>query len=111
MGAVPVPLRRRQGATVVAEALLDPKRTGSRGGYNQDKVSLRVAVAKKKFSKVNRPRSVEVLTSTALLTRTQKTRKVSTPGVMTIKVPLSTKVSSSCATAASMGDAPPSRRR
>jgi hypothetical protein len=79
--------------TVVAQVFLDPKRTGSRGGYNQDKVSLRVAVAKKKFSKVNRPRSVEVLTSTALLTRTQKTRKVSTPGVMTIKVPLSTKVS------------------
>ena len=71
--------------TVIAKVFLDPERTGSRGGYNRDKVSLRVAVAKKKFSKVNRPRSVELLTSNALLARTHKTRKVNGPGVMTLQ--------------------------
>jgi hypothetical protein len=79
--------------TVVAQVFLDPKRTRARNGFAQDKVSMRVAVAKKKFSKVNKPRSVEVLTDSALLTRSNKTRKVSVPGVMTIKLALSKKVS------------------
>src|SRR5690606_36365240 len=77
----------------VAKVFLDPERTTGRNGYTQDKVRLRVAGAKKKYSKVNKPRSAEVLTSTALLTRTHKTRTVSRPGVMTSKVELSKKVS------------------
>lgn len=79
--------------TVVAKVFVDPKRTSARNGYTQDRLTLRVAVAKRKYSKVSKPRSVEVLTDQALLVRTQKKRKVDGPGVMTIKVPLSKKVS------------------
>ena len=66
--------------TVIVKVFLDPNAPEAVAGTTVDKVSLRVAVAKKKFSKVNRPRSVELLTSNALLARTHKTRKVSGPG-------------------------------
>ncbi len=79
--------------TVVAKVYVDPRRTRARNGYKQDKLTMRLAVGKKKFSKVNKPRSVEVLTDDALLTRADKSRKVTKPGVMTFKIPLSKKVS------------------
>ena len=57
---------------MVARIFVDPTRTSSRNGYTQDKVSIRVAVAKKKYSEAEKPRSVEVLTDSALLTRSQQ---------------------------------------
>ncbi len=79
--------------TVVAKVFVDPVRTRSRTGLQQDRVRMKVAVGKKKFSKVKKPRSVALLPEGALLMRTHKTRKVEKPGVLTIKVPLSKKVS------------------
>ncbi len=75
--------------TVVAKVFVDPKRTRASKGLRQDRVRLRVAVGKKKYSKVNKPRSVALLPDGALLMRTHKTRKVERAGVLTIKVPLS----------------------
>jgi hypothetical protein len=79
--------------TVVAKVYLDPVRLRARAGLQQDRLRMRVAVSKKKFSKVNKPRSVALLPDSALLMRTHKTRKVDKPGVLTIKVPLSKKTS------------------
>jgi len=83
--------------TVVAKVYVDPKRTSAKNGFTQDRVRLRVAVAKKKYSKVSKPRSVGVLTDAALLARGHQTRKVTQRGVMTIKVPLSKQVSAKLA--------------
>ena len=78
---------------MVARIFVDPKRTRSSNGSAQDRVPMRVAVAMKKYSEAEKPRSVEVLPDSALLVRTHKTRKVTRAGVMTIKVPLTKKVS------------------
>lgn len=79
--------------TVVAKLFVDPKRTRARKYVRQDRLTMRVAVGKKKYSRVAKPRSIEVLPDNALLMRAHQTRKVARSGVMTIKVPLSKKVS------------------
>lgn len=75
--------------SVVAKVFVDPKRTRASNGLRQDRVRMRVAVGKKKYTLVNKPRSVEVLPDSALLMRSHQSRKVAKPGVMTMKVPLS----------------------
>ncbi|MEI2786179.1 MAG: hypothetical protein V9E82_10840 [Candidatus Nanopelagicales bacterium] len=84
---------KRGRLTVVAKVYVDPKRSSTKRAHTQDRLRLRVAVAKKKYSQVKKPRSVEVLTDRALLARAHTTRKVERSGVMTLKVPLSAKVS------------------
>lgn len=85
---------RKGRLTVVAKVYVDPKRTKARNGRKQDTLTLRVAVGKRKYSKVKKPRSVGVLPDSALLTRAHKKRKVTKAGLMTVKVPLSKRVSS-----------------
>lgn len=79
--------------TVVAKVFVDPKRMRATKSLRQDRLRMRVAVGMKKYTKVSKPRSVEVLPDSALLVRTHQTRKVAKVGVMTLKVPLSRSVS------------------
>ena len=59
MDPVSVPVGGRKGRlTVVAKVYVDPKRTKARNGRKQDTLTLRVAVGKRKYSKVKKPRSV-----------------------------------------------------
>ena len=79
--------------TVVAKVFVDPKRTSAAKGRKQDKVTMRVAVGKKKYARVARPRSIEVLPDSALLTRKHTTRRATRNAVMTLRVPLGKSVS------------------